>query len=141
MASKDPNAVSQKWQSRLTSAASDGTIAQGIAAVTVSPGQAAARSADLWVQNTTAAKARFAANSAKVTLADWQQAATNKGINRIAEGATAAQPKMATVMGKLLPAISQIQSSLPARGNFAQNMARAQAMAQALHDKKGSFKA
>lgn len=141
MAQKDPNTVAQRWNQRLSTAATDGTIAAGIDAVTVSPGVAASRAADLWVQNTTAAKPRFQANSAKVQLADWQNAAKSKGINRIPEGANQAQNKMASVMQSLLPAIYQIKGTLPPRGSFAQNMQRAQQMASQLHDKKGSFKA
>jgi hypothetical protein len=66
---------------------------------------------------------------------------TGKGVNRISEGATAAQPKMAAVLTKLIPAINTIKGQLPARGNFAANMQRAQQMASALHAQKGSFKA
>ena len=141
MATKDPNAAAAKWQSRLSQAASDGTIAAGIDAVTVSPGQAAARSADLWATNTVAAKETFRTNAGKVTLADWQNAAKTKGVDRIAGGATAAQPKMAAVLGKLLPAINTIKGQLPPRGNFPQNMQRANQMAAGLHNQKGSFKA
>lgn len=141
MPNKDPQAAAAKWQSRLSQAATDGTIAAGIDAVTVSPGVAASRAADVWVQNTTAAKAAFQANSAKVQLGDWQAAAKGKGLDRISSGATAAQPKMAAVLTKLIPAINTIKGQLPPRGNFAQNMQRAQAMAAGLHQQKGSFKA
>lgn len=141
MANKDPNASAAKWQNRLSQAASDGTIAAGIDAVTVAPGQAAARAADVWAANTVAAKDAFRTNVGKVSLGDWQQAAKTKGVDRIATGAQAAQPKMAAVLGKLIPAINTIKGQLPPRGNFAQNMQRAQAMASGLHNQKGSFKA
>lgn len=137
---KDPTASAAKWAARLASAASDGTVAAGINSVTVSPGQLAARSADLWASNTAAAKPRFAANSAAVSLQQWQQAAVNKGVPRIATGATDAQPKMAAFLTKLMPVINQAVASLPARGAFAQNLQRANAMATALHNAKGSFK-
>lgn len=141
MAAKDPTTSAAKWQSRLSTAASDGTIANGVNAVTVSPGVAASRSADLWAANVAAAKPAFIAGSSKVTLQDWQAAMTGKGVNRISEGATAAQPKMAAVLTKLIPAINTIKGQLPPRGNFAANMQRAQQMAAALHQQKGSFKA
>lgn len=141
MATKDPTTSAAKWQSRLTTAATDGTIAAGIDAVTVSPGVAASRSADLWAQNTVAAKPLFQANSAKVSLSDWQAAAKGKGIDRISSGATAAQPKMAASLAKLIPAINTIKGTLPPRGSFAQNMQRANAMAAGLHAQKGNFKA
>lgn len=141
MATRDPSAAATKWKNRLTTAATDGTIAAGIDSVTVSPGQAAARQADVWLANTTAAKARFQANSARVDVNAWKDAAKTKGLNRIADGATAGESKMASSMAKLLPAIDSLKGSLPARGSFAQNMQRAQQMAAGLHDKKGSFKA
>lgn len=141
MAQKDPNTSAKKWADRLSQAASDGTIKAGIDAVTVSPGQAAARAADTWAANTAAAKDRFRTNVGRVSLADWQAAANGKGVDRIATGAAAAQPKMVTVLSKLMPAINTIKGTLPPRGSFAQNMQRAQAMAAGLHNQKGSFTA
>lgn len=136
---KDPNTVAQKWQNNLSAAATSGAIAAGIEAVTVAPGQLAARSADLWASNTAAAKSRFAANSGKVSLADWQNAAKTKGVDRIASGAAAAQPKMAAFMTKLLPFVNSQRANLPARGSISQNLQRANAMAMALHNAKGQF--
>lgn len=137
---KDPTAAAAKWASRLSQAASDGTLQAGVQGVTVAPGQAAARQKDTWAANVAAAKDRWAANTAAVTLPDWQSAMVNKAIPRVSTGATAAQPKMAQFLTKLMPVINNAKQQLPARGNFQQNLARAQAMATALHNAKGSFK-
>lgn len=136
----DAIAASKKWSSRVTAAANDGTIARGIDAVTVAPGQAAARQKDVWAANTASAKDRWAAATAAVTKESWQASMKGKGISRMAEGATDAEGKMATFLGKLGPVIDQAKASLPPRGNFQQNLQRATAMATALHNAKGSFK-
>lgn len=136
---KDPNTVAQKWQTNLQAAATNGTVTAGIQSVTVAPGQLAAKAQDLWATNTAAAKSRFASNSAKVTLSDWQTAAVNKGVPRIADGASQAEPKMAAFMGKLLPFLNTQVANLPARGSITQNLQRANAVAMALHNAKGQF--
>ena len=92
--------------------------------MTVAPGQAAAKQKGVWVNNVTAAADKWATRVAAVPLSDWQQAMINKGVPRIATGATAAQPKMATFMGKLLPYIGAGQASLPARGDLNANVQR-----------------
>lgn len=136
---KDPNAVAAKWQNRLSAAVADGSVAAGIDSVTVAPGQAAARAVDLWSTNTQAAKARFAANSAKVSLNEWQTRFKSKGIDRIATGAADAQPKMAAFMTKFLPFINSAVANAPARGSVSQNLQRANAVAMAAHNAKGQF--
>lgn len=135
----DPTAASKKWSNRLNQAANDGTIAAGVAAVTVAPGVAAARQADVWLQNLTAAKSTWQKN-VQVPLPEWQQAMTDKAIPRVGTGATAAEPKMAQFLTKLAPVVNNAKNNLPPRGNFQQNLQRAVAMATALHAAKGSFK-
>ena len=135
----DPSASSEKWASRLGQAASDGTIERGVMAVTVSPGQAAARQADTWANNTVAAKDTWKKN-VQVPLADWQQRMLGKGKDRIASGATDAKPKMEQFLTKLAPVINNAKNNLPPRGSYAQNKERASKMMDALHAAKGSFK-
>lgn len=96
----------------------------GVNAVTVSPGQAAARQADLWAANVAAAKSKFAANSAKVSLDQWKTATVNKGAQRLSSGVQAAQGNYEAALGKLLPYISSAVSSLPQRGNLEANIGR-----------------
>lgn len=123
MAVKDPAQVAAKWAQNLGAATQN--IQSGVQAVTVAPGQAAARQADVWAQNVAAAKSKWASRTAAVSLPTWQAAMLNKGIPRVAQGATAAQPKMQAAMQKLLPAIQASVNSLPPRGNLQQNIARA----------------
>lgn len=115
-------AVAAKWTQSMQGAGTAYTA--GVQAVTEAPGAAAAAAAPLWAQNTIAAQPKYAANSAAVSLQSWQQSAINKGAGRLGSGATAAQPKFQAAMGQVLPFISQVVGSLPARGNLDQNIQR-----------------
>ena len=128
---QDPATVAAAWVAGLSSKTDK--IKAGIDAVTVAPGQLAARQADTWANNTVAAKSKFARNVGAVSLQDWKTAAETKGIPRIATGAQAAQGKMAIFFGKLLPYIASAKSSLPPRGTYEQNKARASAMMDKMH--------
>ncbi len=118
----DPNAVATQWANQLAAATTK--ITAGVGNVTVAPGQAAARQKAVWAANVAAAQDKWASKVASVTLTDWQTAMTTKGIPRIASGATAAEPKFAAFMTKLLPYIAAQRNALPARGNLEQNITR-----------------
>ena len=117
--------IASRWANNL--GASTSRITAGVNAVTVAPGQAAARQKAVWVQNVAAAQDKWASRVASVPLSDWQQATVNKGIPRIASGAQAATPKFESFMTKLIPFINSGLGSLPARGNLDQNIARSTA--------------
>jgi hypothetical protein len=117
-----PDQIAARWAAGLAGASQK--ITDGVNAVSVAPGQAAARQKTVWVQNVAASADKWAANTARVSLSDWQQAMITKGAPRIASGATAAQPKFASFMTQLLPHIASVKGQLPARGNLDQNIAR-----------------
>lgn len=133
---KNPAQVAANWASRLGQ--SGQAITDGINAVQVAPGQAAARQKTVWVNNVAAAANKWASNVASVSLQDWQQAAITKGVPRIASGANAAQPKFEAFMGRLLPYIESQRSSLPPRGDFAANLNRMTQFVQGMHKFKNS---
>lgn len=134
----DPQASAMKWKDRLSQAATDGTIERGVMGVTVAPGVAAARQADVWANNTVAAKDTYKKN-VQVPLGEWQQSFMAKK-DRISTGAQGAEPKMAAFLTKLAPVVNNAKAALPPRGNYAQNKERASRMMDALHAAKGSFK-
>ena len=122
MAGQTPEQSGRTWAQNMTR--SRQRITSGVQAVTVAPGQAAARQKSAYVNNVAASADKWATNVSKVTLNDWQTAMVNKGIPRIASGAQAAEPKFVTFMGKLLPYIDTAVRNLPARGNLDQNINR-----------------
>ena len=127
----DPAQIASDWATRL--GASGDKIKRGVAAVTVAPGAAAARQVDVWATNVVQSKAKFARNVGRVPLADWQAAMSGKGVDRIASGAAAAQPKMAAFLSSFLPFITSAAASLSPRGSYEQNKARMIAMVDKAH--------
>lgn len=123
---KDPMAVAAKWGTNTTNSTEQ--VKAGIQAVTVAPGQLAAKAADLYVTNTAAAKGKFARNVAAVGLSDWQTAAIDKGLPRIASGVQAAGSKMQAFFADMLPAQAAIVAKLPPRGSLEANVQRSAAM-------------
>lgn len=97
----DAATATQRWVNGMNN--SGDAMRRGVAAVTVSPGQAAAAAADKWLTKVTNAKDKFARRAGAVTLGQWQNAMTNYGINRVAQGAQAKQSKMQSFMGEFLP--------------------------------------
>lgn len=126
MTALTPDQIAAKWAANLTSAAA--TMTSAVNAVTVAPGVAAARNRTGYVAGVQASADKWAARVAAVPLQSWQQSMIQKGIPRIASGATAAQPGFQTFMAKLLPYQNSLVSSLPPRGTLDQNIARAAAM-------------
>jgi hypothetical protein len=122
MPGQTPDQIAAQWASRLGQ--SGQRITDGVQAVQVAPGQAAARQKAVYVQNVNASADKWASRVSSVPLSDWQNAMTTKGVQRIGQGATAAQPKFAAFMGQLLPHIATVRSSLPPRGGLDQNIAR-----------------
>lgn len=119
----DPTTAAANWVRGMQG--STAKITAGVNAVTVAPGAAAARQAGVWAANTAAAQQKYAKNVASVSLQDWQAAVLNKGVQRVAAGATASEGKMAAAMTQILPQIANIVQSLPPRGDINANIQRA----------------
>lgn len=121
----NPADAAAKWAQNLGAAGTAYT--SGVQSVQTAPGQLAAAASDRYIAGVQANVNKFKTNVGSVSLADWQNAAVSKGAPRLATGATAAQPKMATVLGQLFPFIEQVRNSLPGRGDLEQNIARSAA--------------
>jgi len=102
-------------------------IRAGINAVTESPTAKAAQATDRYLQGVqqSVASGKLAASLNRVTLQDWKTAAIEKGVNRIAAGAAAAQSKFASFMNEFLPYLQAGVAQLPPRGTVDQNIERA----------------
>jgi len=125
---KSASMVADKWARNL--AGSTEAIKAGIAAVTVAPTEKAAARADAYAQGVqqSVSSGKFARNLRKVSLSDWQRAITNKGIPRIAAGASEAKPKMMAHLQVFLPHVEAGVAALPPRGDFETNLQRAMQM-------------
>lgn len=127
---KDPTTGAQTWATQFQQ--SGPKYQQGVQAVTQAPGAAAAAASDKWLARVTdpAAKAKFAAKSAAVTLQDWQNAAIQFGVPNLARGASKGQSKMVAFNTKFYPFLSQNMAkvaSMPST-TLQDNIARATAM-------------
>lgn len=124
---KDPAAVAAKWSKNL--AGSTDSIRAGVQAVTVAPTQRAAQRLDAYLAGVQQAVAsgKMARKLNAHSLADWQQSMLNKGVNRVAAGATAAVPKMQAFLAKWLPYQDQLKQKLAnmPRGDLQTNIQRA----------------
>jgi hypothetical protein len=112
---------------------SSAKMTAGVQAVTEAPSVAAIAAIPRMVQGIQAAAAdgRIQRGLQRVTLQAWQQAMINKGITRVATGATNAKPKVQAFMTQFLPFLQQAVATLPPRGDVNQNIQRAVAMMQA----------
>lgn len=127
MARVTPQEYAEKWKRRLSGATED--IRRGVSKVTQSPGAAAAAAEDRMLAGVTdsVTSGRWARKVGAVTLEQWKTAATEKGIPRIASGATAAESKMARTAQTLLPAVDEAAAAARAmpKGTIEDSIARA----------------
>lgn len=125
MAMPTPQQAATKWSQGLGSAVTRYT--DGVKSVTTSPNALAAAAVDRYIAGVQAAQNKYVQRNQGVSLQYWQQQAVNKGGQRLASGAQAAEPKMTQVFTQLFPFIEQVRGSLPARGDLEQNIARSAA--------------
>lgn len=127
MAAATPAQAAQNWATNLGAATA--RIKAGVQAVTTSPTAAAAARIDAYQAGVIAAVQSGKTQRAlqAVSLADWQNSMINKGVSRIASGATQAQGKFQNFMSQFLPYVQSGVQQLQAmpRGDLQANIARA----------------
>lgn len=107
-----PQELADKWARRLKGSIDD--IRAGVERVQEAPGKAAAAKADKWQQRISEAATRdkWARRVGAVSLDDWKQAITTKGLSRIAAGVDGAQSKMERFAEQLLTHQASLQSQI-----------------------------
>lgn len=122
--------VATRWANGMSGSADK--IKQGVQGVTESPTAKAAQSLDRMLAGIQRAiqSGKMAAKLNAVTLAAWQQAMIDKGVLRVASGATAAKPKFQAFMQEFLPYLEQGRQQLASmpRGDLETNINRATTM-------------
>lgn len=136
-----PEAAAKKWGTNLAGATQ--AITEGVKNVQSSPGADAAAAKAAWVAAMTSADVqnRWAANVAKVSVADWQAKMIAKGIPAIANAiAAGGQDKFQKSMAKILPAIQNVLNGLPTgRATFNQRLQRVNAYLTGMHNYNGKL--
>jgi hypothetical protein len=109
---QDPATVAARWVSHIGGAVDK--IRQGVQSVTTAPTQAAAAAGNLWQQRVAdpATLAKFQRSLSRVSLSDWQNAMINKGIPRIATGASNAKDKFTGFLTQFLPFVNNIANQV-----------------------------
>lgn len=127
---KNPNDIAKKWARNLGQ--SGESIRSGVMGVTESPTQKAAQRADAYMQGVQRAvtDGKWQAGLNRVSTEDWRRAMLDKGLPRIASGASNGTPKMEAFMGEFLPHLEEGRRNLPARGGLENNIQRMVQMVQ-----------
>lgn len=118
--------MANNWAKNLGAAGE--RIRQGVQSVTVSPTEKAAAAVDRQVSGVIQAanSGKTAAALRRVSNQDWQKAMMEKGIPRIASGASSSVSKVEQFLGELMPHVEAGKRSLESmpRGDKETNRAR-----------------
>lgn len=138
MAKINATEYAEKWARRIKGSTED--VRRGVARTTEAPGMAAARQVDLMKQKLLASieDGTWAKNVSKVTLQEWQEKMTEKGIPRLAQGVDAAQASQVQMAEKLLADVDAsvaVVDQTP-RGDLEQNIQRMTTFAREMHKRK-----
>lgn len=114
MARVTPQEYAEKWARRTAAAVPD--YRSGVQRVTEAPGVQAAAKVDKMRQNVNAAldSGKWEARVAGVSLAEWKQAAIDKGAARIGAGVEAAKPDMVRFGTELLAHVDTVSAEVAA---------------------------
>lgn len=138
MAKISAQEYAEKWGRRLKGSTED--IRRGIDRVKVAPGKAAAAQKDLMKAKLIAAldDGTWERMVSGVSLEEWQSAAKDKGLNRIAAGVDGAATKQVVMAEKLLKAVDEsvAQVNRTPRGTLEDNINRMTTYAREMHKRK-----
>ena len=112
---KSPEVVAKKWQNGMSQAQE--AMTEGVAAVTVAPGDAAAAARQKWVNAmaSLAVQDKWARNvRIGGSLPNWRSAMETYGIQRAVQGASQKASKYLAAVGPLLAFESQLQQTIKA---------------------------
>ena len=114
MARVTPQQFAEKWARRTGQATQD--YIAGVRGVREAPGQQAAEKADKLLAGVTRSinDGKWQARVSAVSLQSWQDAAVNKGAQRIAAGVQGAQNKMTRFASEVLPYLDNVVSEVKA---------------------------
>src|SRR5712664_2986354 len=122
--------MADKWQRRLKAAAPD--ITSGIKRTSEAPGAKAARQQAVMLNNLAESvnSGKWAKRVGAVSLQDWQNAAINKGVGRIAAGVDGAKDKATQAFGDVLADVDATLAEVDRtpRGDLSTNIQRAVTM-------------
>ena len=101
MARLTPEEAAAKWAQRTAAASSD--YAEGVERVTQAPGAKAAAKRQKWEAGIRDSAGKWERRVGSVSLEDWKQSVRDKGAARFAQGASAAEGKMAEFQREFQP--------------------------------------
>lgn len=109
MAVKNAADTTAKWSGRMRDSSTKNAIKQGVLGVQTSPMEQAAGNADGYVNGVMAAvqSGKWQAGLRRVSLSDWQQTTTTKGLSNLDTGVKAAENKMQAFLTQWLPFVDQ----------------------------------
>lgn len=139
---KSAETILNKWINGAAQAA-NGAYKEGIQSVTVSPTQKAAASVDRYASGCAraASDGSFVNGCNKVTLQDWQQAASTKGVANYSRGVSDAREKMRRHIQSSMPfwaQVSEMAKQMP-KGDLEQGIAKVRAVCQAMKTQYGKM--
>lgn len=121
--------------------AANGAYKEGVMAVTASPTAKAAQAVDRYASGCSraATDGSFVNGCNKVTLADWQQITSTKGVSHYSSGVNAAKEKMRRHIQSSMPfwaQVSEMAKGMP-KGDLEQGIAKVRAVCQAMKTQYG----
>lgn len=140
MAVKPASQWASNWSG--SSAKASGNYVAGIQAYSGDWASATVAAQGLMLQNVTQAiqNGRWSTGVQRAGTTKWKQMSEQKSTNYVT-GFSAGGNNYAAAAAKLQPFLSSAVAALPARGDINQNLQRSAALALALHQQRGNFKA